>query len=97
MRSWPRLLTCGTDSTQHLNKRRHVTSHVPTMFGAFLYGLGSAAALLSADDTSSASSLTLLRSRGGVAATTRMDSHLVRVVDEHEKCSRGSFGDIAKG
>ena len=31
---------------------------------------------LPADETSSASSLTLLRSRGGVAATTRMASHM---------------------
>ena len=41
-----------------------------------------AAAPLSADDTSSASNLTLLRSRGGVAAMTRMESHLVRDVGE---------------
>ena len=48
-----------------------------------VYGLAWIAAdLLTADDTSSASSLTLLRSRGGVAATTRMESHLVRGVDD---------------
>ena len=42
------------------------------------YCLGSPLTLFTkADETSSASSLTLLRSRGGVAATIRMESHLV--------------------